>query len=227
MTTESSESSVRGYAWTALNLTQVAALDAFFERLFPADEYGPGASSLGVTRYLDRALSGPYGRHLETYRLGVDALEAESLARFGKPFAEGDPVQQQEFIAALEQGSAPSFRAIDGKAFFELVRSHLQEGLFADPIYGGNRNKGGWRFLGHPGVWLENSAEENLTEQAADKGGKIQSLADLRLSRPVEPAIPGYDPHRGTAEPAPEVDVLIIGAGTVGSVVAPIFAKAG
>jgi gluconate 2-dehydrogenase alpha chain len=227
MTTESSESSVRGYAWTALNLTQVAALDAFFEQLFPADEYGPGASSLGVTQYLDRALSGPYGRHLETYRLGVDALEAESLDRFGKPFAEGDPVQQQELIAALEQGSAPSFRAIDGKAFFELVRSHLQEGLFADPIYGGNRNKGGWRFLGHPGVWLENSAEENLSEKSADKGGEIRSLSDLRPARERKRDVPGYDPHRGASDPAPEADILIIGAGTVGSVVAPIFARAG
>ncbi len=82
--------------------------------------------------------------------------------RFGKPFVEADSLQQQELIAALEQGATPNFRAIEGKAFFELARSHLQEGLFADPIYGGNRNKAGWRFLGHPGVWMENSAEENL-----------------------------------------------------------------
>jgi gluconate 2-dehydrogenase alpha chain len=216
-----------GQAFTALNLSEAVTLDALFEQLFPADENGPGASSIGVIQYLDRALSGPYGTHLETYRLGVHALNAESLNRVGKTFVEADSLQQQELITALEQGATPNFRAIEGKAFFELARSHLQEGLFADPIYGGNRNKAGWRFLGHPGVWLENTAEENLTEQAADKGGKIQSLADLRLSRPVEPAIPGYDPHRGTAEPAPEVDVLIIGAGTVGSVVAPIFAKAG
>src|ERR1700719_4505869 len=215
------ESSPPAYAFTALNLAEVAALDALFEHLFPADEYGPGASSIGVIRYLDRALSGPYAQHLETYRLGVYALDAESLQRFGRPFVKVDSVHRQELIAALEQDAAPNFRAIEGKAFFELARSHLQEGLFGDPIYGGNRNKAGWRFLGHPGVWLENSAEENLTELAADKGGEIQSLADLRLSRPVEPAIPGYDPHRGTAEPAPEVDVLIIGAGTVGSVVAP------
>ena len=108
MTTESSESSVRGYAWTALNLTQVAALDAFFEQLFPADEYGPGASSLGVTQYLDRALSGPYGRHLETYRLGLDALEAESLDRFGKPFAKNCTVT----LSPMGSDCASSVRSI-------------------------------------------------------------------------------------------------------------------
>ena len=217
----------QNYAFTALNLAEAATLDALFERLFPGDENGPGASSIGVIRYLDRALSGPYAHHLEAYRLGVYALDAESVDRFGKPFLEADSIQQQELIAALEQGSAPNFRAIEGKTFFELARSHLQEGLFADPIYGGNRDKAGWRFLGHPGVWMENSAKENLSEKAVDKGGEIRSLADLRFSRDARRAVPSYDPHRGASYPDAEGDILLIGAGTVGSVVAPIFAKAG
>ncbi len=213
--------------FTALNPAQAATLDALFEQLFPADENGPGASSIGVIQYLDRALSGPYAQHLETYRLAAYALDAESLDRFGKSFVEADPLQQRQLIAALEQSSAHHFRAIEGKIFFELARTHLQEGLFADPIYGGNRDKAGWRFLGHPGVWMENSAEENLTDKPVDKGGEIRSLADLKLSEIEKRHVPGYDPHRGTAAPAPEADILLIGAGTVGSWVAPIFAKAG
>jgi gluconate 2-dehydrogenase alpha chain len=219
--------SLHNQAFTALSVAEASTLDALFEQLFPADENGPGASSIGVTQYLDRALSGPYAHHLETYRLGVYALDAESERRFGKSFAETDGAQQSELIGALEQNAAPNFRVIEAKAFFELMRSHLQEGLFSDPIYGGNRDKAGWRVLGHPGVWLENSAEENLTDQPVDKGGEIHSLADLNLPPRRKKVISGYDPHRGTVEPAPEADVLIIGAGTVGSVVAPLFAKAG
>jgi hypothetical protein len=66
------------HAFTALNLAEAATLDALFEQLFPADEVGPGASSIGVIAYLDRALSGAYARHLETYRGLPDrgALEA-------------------------------------------------------------------------------------------------------------------------------------------------------
>lgn len=218
---------VARHAFTALSVAEAATLDAFFERLFPADENGPGASSIGVLAYLDRALSGAYARHLETYRLGAFALDAESQSRFGKPFAGAEPAQQQELIAALEQGAAPNFRAVDPKAFFELARTHLQEGLFADPVYGGNRDKAGWRFLGHPGVWLENSAEENLTDQPVDKGGKIRALADLDLPARERKPVPGYNPQRGTVEPAPEADVLLIGAGAVGGLVAPLFAKAG
>src|SRR5277367_6147327 len=107
---------------TALNQQEAATLNALFDKLFPADDNGPGASSIGVIQYLDRALSGPYAHHLESYRLGVYALDAESLRRFGKPFAETDGIQQSELIAALEQNAAPNFRVIEAKAFFELVR---------------------------------------------------------------------------------------------------------
>src|ERR1700692_486847 len=92
-----------GQAFTALNLSEAVTLDALFEQLFPADENGPGASSIGVIQYLDRALSGPYAHHLETYRLGVYALDAESERRFSKSFAETDDVQQREIIGALER----------------------------------------------------------------------------------------------------------------------------
>ena len=82
-------------------------------------------------------------------------------------------------LAALEQGALPDFLAPPQREFFTLLRAHLQEGLFADPAYGGNRDKLGWRFLGHPGVWFENTAEENLATEPVTKGGVIQSLADV------------------------------------------------
>jgi gluconate 2-dehydrogenase alpha chain len=214
-------------AFVSFNSAEARTLDALFEQLFPADYESPGASSIGVLRYLDHALSGPYERHLESYRLAVQALDLESENRFGKAFADAEPVEQQELIKALEQGSALYFRAVEPESFFRLALSHLQEGLFADPIYGGNRAKLGWKFLGHPGVWLENSAQENLTDQPVTKGGQIHSLADLDLSNRTQKTIPGFDPQRGTSEPAPDVDILLIGAGSIGSVIAPIFAKAG
>src|SRR4029077_10681166 len=77
--------SLQNQAFTALSVAEASTLDALFEKLFPADENGPGASSIGVIQYLDRALGGLYAHHLETYRLGVYALDAESERRFGKP----------------------------------------------------------------------------------------------------------------------------------------------
>src|ERR1700730_15755452 len=107
--------SQQNQAFTALSVAEASTLDALFEQLFPVDGNGPGASSIGVTQYLDLALSGPYTHHLETYRLGVYALDAESESRFGKPFAETEGAQQSELIGALEQNSAPNFRGVEAK----------------------------------------------------------------------------------------------------------------
>jgi len=38
------------------------------------------------------------------------------------------------------------------QAFFDRVRTHTMEGMFSDPIYGGNRDKAGWKLIGFPGV---------------------------------------------------------------------------
>jgi hypothetical protein len=52
-----------------LNTYEARSAAAIFERLFPADAHGPGATAIGVVIYLDRALAGPYDSHVETYRL--------------------------------------------------------------------------------------------------------------------------------------------------------------
>lgn len=41
-----------------LNYYEARTAMAIFERLFPADEHGPGATAIGVLSYLDQALGG-------------------------------------------------------------------------------------------------------------------------------------------------------------------------
>ena len=36
--------------------------------------------------------------------------------------------------------------------FFNLLVTHVMEAIYGDPIYGGNRDKVGWKLLGFPGV---------------------------------------------------------------------------
>jgi len=38
------------------------------------------------------------------------------------------------------------------RAFWTVAYQSVMEGMFADPIYGGNRNKAGWKLLGFPGA---------------------------------------------------------------------------
>jgi gluconate 2-dehydrogenase alpha chain len=202
---------------------------AIFERLFPEDDL-PGAAEIGVVDYVDQALSGAYRDLREIYRGGLAALDRCALDAHGCVFADLAPNQQDALIATLERGELPNFRTPRQQDFFALLRAHIQEGLFADPLYGGNRDKEGWRVLGHPGIWLENSAEENLSAEPVTKGGIIQSMADLGFtldSGAPPPTIPGYDPQYSVEPPVGPVDVILVGLGGVGGVIAPVLCEAG
>ena len=214
----------------ALNPREARTVDAVFERMFPADQNLPGAREIGVAAYLDRALAGAYAEHLGTYRIGLSLLDLASASRFGCDFVSAAESEQDTIIADLETGQIAKWSLPDQRAFFALLRAHLQEGLFSDPAYGGNRDKLGWKVLGHPGIWLSNSAEENLSAEPVTKGGRIQSLADVEealAALPPEPPIPGFDPARGAEPPSDEADVVIVGVGGVGGFIAPDLAKAG
>ena len=56
-------------ALLSLNPYEARTAAAIFERLFPADAHGPGATEIGVVSYLDRALAGAYRDQAETYRV--------------------------------------------------------------------------------------------------------------------------------------------------------------
>jgi gluconate 2-dehydrogenase alpha chain len=215
----------------AFNRHEARTAAALFERMFPADENGPSATEIGVVAYLDGALAGAYADKVEPYRLGLAALDRAAKQLCGRSFADCEVEQQDELVGKLERGELADFRTPPQQSFFGMLREHLQEGLFADPAYGGNRDKLGWRFLGHPGVWLENSAEEQLSPVPVTKGGKFQSLEDLGFSLDGDPTevgeIPGYDLQRSVEPPTGPADVVLAGLGGVGGLIAPVLAKAG
>jgi gluconate 2-dehydrogenase alpha chain len=215
----------------AFNRHEARTAAALFERMFPADEKGPGATEIGVVPYLDGALAGAYADMIEPYRLGLAALDRAAKQLCGRSFADCEVEQQDELVGKLERGELADFRTPPQQSFFDMLREHLQEGLFADPAYGGNHDKLGWRFLGHPGVWLENSAEEQLSPEPVTKGGKFQSLEDLGFSLDGDPTeaeeIPGYEPQKSVEPPSGPADVVLAGLGGVGGLIAPVLAKAG
>ena len=44
--------------------------------------------------------------------------------------------------------------------FFAELLAHTREGMFSDPIYGGNVNFQGWDLIGYPGIKLQWSTED-------------------------------------------------------------------
>ena len=134
------------------NAADAATVAAFVERIMPGAPGMPGASDADVLNYIDLALAGAYAELKDFYRRGLDQLGALSQAQFGSNFVALSEAQQDEIITSLEDGSAQGFEWPTAQAFFNTLRTHTMEGMFADPVYGGNKDFAGWRLVGFPGA---------------------------------------------------------------------------
>jgi gluconate 2-dehydrogenase gamma chain len=156
---------------------EAAVVDAIVDRLIPTDELGPGAKDAGVTTFIDRQLTGPYGGHdwlymqgpfaaaplptqglqspltpRQQYRMGLAALDSYCKSSFsGRGFVQLHADEQDKLLTGMEKGDValPNFSS---RMLFAAVHGNAIEGYFADPIYGGNRDMAGWKLIGFPGV---------------------------------------------------------------------------
>jgi gluconate 2-dehydrogenase gamma chain len=135
-----------------LNDDDAATVAAFAERLMPGAPGKPGARDAGVLNYIDLALAGAYADLQDFYRRGLTSLEAYCRKTNDASFVKLSTAKQDEVIAALEQGKATGFTWPTAQAFFNTVRTHTMEGMFADPVYGGNKDFAGWVLVGFPGA---------------------------------------------------------------------------
>jgi gluconate 2-dehydrogenase gamma chain len=143
-----SSSAYRGERLQALSVRQARLIDAIAGRILPTTDT-PGAVEAGAVFYIDRALSSPYPHLLSRYTRGLRVLDKHAKGQFGAAFEKLSPEQQDLILNDLEAGKIADLR--DGEAFFELLRSHVLEGVFGEPSYGGNRDLIGWKLVGFPG----------------------------------------------------------------------------
>jgi gluconate 2-dehydrogenase gamma chain len=135
-----------------LNDEDAATVMAFTERLMPGAPGMPGAREADVLNYIDLALAGAYADLQDFYRRGLAQLDAFCQQAHQASFVRLDPARQDAVIAALEEGKASGFTWPTAQAFFNTLRTHTMEGMFADPVYGGNKDFAGWRLVGFPGA---------------------------------------------------------------------------
>ena len=162
------------------NHDDAATIAAFAERLMPGAPGKPGAREAGVLNYIDLALAGAYADHQDVYRRGLAQLDAYCRATYRLPFAQLGAAQQDEVIRALEEGSAAGFTWPAAQEFFTTIRTHTMEGMFADPIYGGNKDFVGWRLVGFPGAQPVFTATDMQSRQAFTRVPVTGLQAQLR-----------------------------------------------
>jgi gluconate 2-dehydrogenase gamma chain len=134
------------------NHADAATIAAFTERIMPSEPGKPGARDADVLNYIDLALAGAYAELQDFYRRGLASLEAHCRATYKESFVHLTPEKQDEVIAALEESKVSEFTYPTAREFFVTLRVHTMEGMFADPLYGGNRDFAGWRLVGFPGA---------------------------------------------------------------------------
>jgi gluconate 2-dehydrogenase gamma chain len=180
---------VRPGPWMFFTADEAALIEAAVDRLIPSDDRCLGGKDVGCAVFIDRQLAGPYGRGdglylkppfmrgLPTqgyqmpdapaarYRVALGALADYVKTAFaGKSFPQLSPDDQDKVLAGLESGSI-ALTNVSGTQFFVLLLQNTQEGFFADPLYGGNREMAGWRLVGFPGArydyrdWVERHNE--------------------------------------------------------------------
>jgi gluconate 2-dehydrogenase gamma chain len=164
----------RGYAF--LNLDEAAFVEALVDHMVPADDLTPKGTDIGINIYIDRALAGGWGKGerlymqgpwktgapsqgyqlpltpAQLYRAGIEATNAHCRKTYGKTFDRLTAEQREDVLKGLSSAKINFDSGLPVRVFWGTVYQTVMEGMFADPIHGGNRNKAGWKLIGFPGA---------------------------------------------------------------------------
>ena len=170
---------------------EMAQVTAIFDRLIPADDLSISASQAGCVTFIDHQLGSPYGagdwRYVEgpeqtgipsqgdqslrspaqLYREGLARLEEHCQRQFVTSFEALTADQQDALLEQMESGKV-DLTSVPSDVFFKQLLVNAQEGFFADPVYGGNKDMVGWKMIGFPGARYDYRDFVNQKNQKLD-----------------------------------------------------------
>ena len=155
-------------------------------RIFPSDASGPGAREANVVIYIDRQLAGPYGRDKYRYTKGP---WVESYPEHGYQDKANPSETYREGLKTLGDFGSLSpadqdnkLRSIEKSHFFQLLRQHTIEGMFCDPMHGGNAGLIGWQLVGYPGPQMSyrDEVDKHFGQPWRPKPASLEQTAGRR-----------------------------------------------
>ena len=111
----------------------------FQSRMAPAELYR------AAIKAIDAYVSGGNGN--QQAQAGAPAADPPAA----KSFADLPAERQDDLLKQMEAGKL-TLSGVDAKTFFKMLLQNTKEGMFSDPIYGGNKDMAGWKMLGFPGA---------------------------------------------------------------------------
>jgi hypothetical protein len=88
----------------------------------------------------------------EVYRRGLEYVDAYAQSKHEKNFVDLTADEQDAILGEMQEDKATGFEGPSGRAFFTQLRNDTIEGMFSDPMYGGNQGLVGWELIGYPGA---------------------------------------------------------------------------
>ncbi len=167
-------SAVSGY--TLLGPEEATFVEAVVNVMCPADSLTPNGTDCGLSIFIDRQLAGDFGKGgrmysqgpwqqgkpqqgyqlplkpAEFFKAGIATAGGAAQTRYGKTFDQLSPADADAFLADIAAGKVTDERLSLADWFSQLMYPLFQQACFADPIYGGNRDKVFWKMIGYPGL---------------------------------------------------------------------------
>lgn len=132
---------------SGLNDAQWKTLDVALDHLFPSESdkpEAPGARDFHATAWIHNALIMPDVKQeqRDMMRDGVIKLEETSQSLHKKAFTQLNETQREQTLRALEKNR-------EGNIWLRETLRYILEALLSDPVYGGNPDGMGWKWLKH------------------------------------------------------------------------------
>lgn len=124
---------------------QHQTVTALQEHLFPKGPDSPGATDIGAAKYLEWAITVPETDPdiRNTIVNGISRLQDATIERFDTVFTQLEFMQKEQLLRYLADETRW------GRVWLSLLLTYIFEALLSDPVYGGNPDQVGWRWLEH------------------------------------------------------------------------------
>ena len=189
--------------YTFFKPQEVLFIEAVVDHMVPKDELTPSGTDIGLATYIDRALAGSWGKGdrlymqgpwlrgtanqgyqlplapAALYRAAIEGANAHCRKAFGQTFDRCTAEQKETFLRELSGGKITLQGGLPGRAFFAVLYENVMEGMFADPIYGGNRDKICWKMIGFPGVSANNAENVKTYNDGRRFAANPVGIADM------------------------------------------------
>ena len=135
----------RETSFVLFSIQQRQVVQAVQKHLFPSEPDSPGAADINATEYLQMAITA-FGIDPDTRNTivnGISRLEDANRERFGVVFSSLNFEQSEQLLRYLAD------KTRWGRAWLSLLMYYIFEALLSDPVYGGNPDEIGWRWLDH------------------------------------------------------------------------------